>query len=105
MLYLFIGGLAAVVNLFVFLGMFSAGLSVTIAAPTAFFAAAFVNYLLCIFILFRHKARWNSTTEVLFYILVVGTVAILDLGITILLLATGASPGISKITATGLALI
>ena len=44
LLYLFIGGLAAVVNLFVFLGMFSAGLSVTISAPTAFITAAFVNY-------------------------------------------------------------
>jgi dolichol-phosphate mannosyltransferase len=66
LLYLFIGGLAAVVNLFVFLGMFSAGLSVTISAPTAFIAAAIVNYLLCIFILFRRTVRWNSTTELLF---------------------------------------
>ena len=105
LLYLFIGGLAAVVNLFVFLGMFSAGLSVTISAPTAFITAAFVNYLLCIFILFRHEVRWNSTTEILFYILVVGIVAILDLWITKLFLASGASPAISKMMATGLALI
>ena len=105
LLYLFIGGLAAVVNLFVFLGMFSAGLSVTISAPTAFITAAFVNYLLCIFILFRHEVRWNSTTEVLFYILVVGIVAILDLWITKFFLASGASPAVSKMMATGLALI
>lgn len=105
MLYLFIGGLAAVVNLFVFLGMFSAGLSVTISAPTAFITAAFVNYLLCIFILFRHEVRWNSTTEMSFYILVVGMVGVFDLGITKLLLASGASPAVSKTMATGLALI
>lgn len=105
LLYLFIGGLAAVVNLFVFLGMFSAGLSVTISAPTAFIAAAIVNYLLCIFILFRRTVRWNSTTELLFYILVVGMVGVFDLGITKLLLASGATPAISKMMATGLALI
>ena len=105
LVYLFIGGLAAVVNLFVFLGMFSAGLSVTISAPTAFITAAFVNYLLCIFILFRHEVRWNSTTEILFYILVVGIVAILDLWITKFFLASGASPAVSKMMATGLALI
>ena len=105
LLYLFIGGLAAVVNLFVFLGMFSAGLSVTISAPTAFIAAAIVNYLFCILILFRHKVRWNSTTEMSFYVLVVGMVGVFDLGITKLLLASGASPAISKMMATGLALI
>lgn len=105
LLYLFIGGLAAVVNLFVFLGMFSAGLSVTISAPTAFIAAAIVNYLFCILILFRHKVRWNSTTEMSFYVLVVGMVGVFDLGITKLLLASGASPAISKMVATGLALI
>lgn len=105
MLYLLIGGVAAVVNLFVFLGLFSAGLSVTISAPTAFITAAVVNYLLCISILFKHRARWKSKTEVLIYIVVVGIVAILDLEITKLLLALGAPPAISKFVATGFALI
>lgn len=102
LLYLFIGGLAAIVNLFVFLGMFSAGLPVIISAPTAFIVAAFVNYFLCILLLFRHKARWNSTTELLFYVLLVGLVAIIDLGITKLLLIFGAAPALAKIVATGL---
>jgi len=104
-LYLFIGGFSAVVNLVVFLGMFYAGLSVTVSAPVAFFTAALVNYLICIFILFRHKARWNSSLEVLVYILVVGIVAILDLWITKSLLELGVLPALSKIVATGLALI
>ena len=105
MLYLIIGGLAAAVNLSVFLSMFSVGLSVTISAPIAFIIAAFVNYLLCIFILFRHKARWNLTMEVLLYLLVVGIIAILDLGITIFFLTLGFLPAISKIIATGIVLI
>jgi len=105
LLYLFIGGLAAFVNLCVFLGMFSAGFNVTISAPTAFLTAALVNYLLCVLIMFRHKARWNSITEALVYILVVGIVATLDLGVTKALLTSGASPAASKLVATLLALI
>lgn len=105
LLYLFIGGLAAVVNLFLFLGMFYAGASVTISALTAFIAAAFVNYLLCILILFRHKIRWSSTTEVLFYIFVVVLVGIIDLVITKLFLTSGASPVVSKLIATSSALL
>jgi glycosyltransferase involved in cell wall biosynthesis len=105
MLYSLIGGVAAVVNLFVFLVLFSAGLDVSISAPTAFITAAIANYLLCISILFRHKARWKSKTELLIYFLVVGAVAILDLQITKSLLSLGFSPAVSKAIATGLALI
>ena len=104
MLYLFIGGLAAIVNLFIFLIMFSAGLSVTISAPIAFIIAAVINYLLCIFLLFRHKVRWNSIIEVLFYIIMVGIIAVLDLGLTELILASGTSPTISKSIASTLIL-
>ncbi len=105
MLYLLIGGASAVVNLIVFLALFHGGLSVTISAPTAFITAAIINYLLCVSILFKHRARWKSTTEILIYILVVIIVAILDLEITKLLLNLGGSPTISKFSATWLALI
>jgi glycosyltransferase involved in cell wall biosynthesis len=105
MLYSLIGGVAAVVNLLVFLLLFSARINVSISAPTAFITAAIVNYLLCISILFRHKARWKSKTELLIYFLVVGAVAVLDLHITKSLLSLGFSPVISKASATGLALV
>jgi len=105
LVYVLIGGLAAIVNFFIFLGMFSAGWTVTIAAPTAFIIAAIVNYLLCILALFRRKARWKSTTEVLIYMTVVGLVGILDLGITKLFLESGVPPALSKTIATGLGLI
>lgn len=105
LLYLFIGLTAALVNLLLFLGIYSVGLSVTVAAPLAFVIAAGVNYGLCIFILFRHKARWNSITEILIFIFLVAIVCLLDLGITKLLFDLGSSPLIAKLTATSLGLI
>lgn len=106
LLYLVIGGFAAVVNFFIFLGMISVGWSLTTAAPIAFVIAAGVNYLLCILLLFRHKARWNSISEILLFVLVVTIVGILDLGITKMLFDMGSSPALAKFVATmvGLAL-
>ena len=103
--YTFIGGFAAIVNFILFTGMFFAGWSITIAAPTAFVVAAIVNYFLCILLLFRHKTRWNSATEVLIFLFIVVIVGILDLQITKLLFESGFSPPISKLIATGLVLI
>jgi glycosyltransferase involved in cell wall biosynthesis len=104
LLYLVIGGIAAIANLIAFLVLYSAGLRVWYSAPSAFIIAAAINYLLCILILFRHKARWNSATEVFVYIVVVGAVAGLDLGITKSCISMGASPGTSKSLATVLGL-
>jgi glycosyltransferase involved in cell wall biosynthesis len=105
LIYLFIGGFSAVVNLFVFLGLYSAGIGAILSAPTAFAVAAAVNYLLCILILFRHKARWKTATEVLIYILIVCAVALLDLTVTQFLLTEGFPPILSKSIATLLGLI
>jgi len=71
-IYVFVGGFAAIFNLLAFLGMLSAGLSVIISAPIAFLMSAAFNYFMCISILFRHKAHWNSVSETLIYCLVVG---------------------------------
>ena len=100
-LYLFIGGAAAIVNLGSFLLLLKLNNMVNVSAPLAFLLAATVNYILCISILFKHRVKWNSTHEIFVYILVVGTVCILDLFITQGLLAKGFSPGFSKITASG----
>lgn len=101
-LYLFIGGAAALVNLGVFLTLTRLGLGVTIAAPTAFVLAAVVNYLLCIRILFRHRARWNSAKEILIYILVVALVGAIDLLATRMLIDAGLSLSAAKLAAAGL---
>jgi len=106
LLYLFIGGTAAIVNLGCFLGMIGAGLSTNLAAPAAFFIAAAVNYLLCVLLLFRRNAYWNSLAEPLMFFMVVAVTCVVDLGSTTLFLGVGLSPAISKATASiiGLAL-
>jgi len=105
LLYLLIGGFAAIVNFFVFLGMISTGWGIIICAPIAFLIAAGVNYLLCILFLFRHRARWNSISEILLFLLVVTMVGVLDLGITKMLFDTGSSPALAKFVATMMGLV
>lgn len=99
-LYLLIGGTSAIFNLFVFLFLLSAGLGVNISAGTAFVFAAILNYLLCITLLFRHRARWDSVTELGMYWLVVGAICVIDLAMTRSLLSLGFSAWMSKISAS-----
>jgi len=104
-MYLFVGGAAAVLNLFIFMAMFSCGLSVGVSAPAAFILAALLNYAMCVFLLFRHRAKRHPATETLIYMLAVGIVCFMDLEITKFMLESGISPALSKITGTGLTLI
>ncbi len=104
LLYVFIGGLAAMVNVLAFVGLFSVGMKVSFAAPAAFIFAAVINYLLCILLLFRHQARWNSVNEFIIYLIVVGLICFLDLGVTQLLLSLHFGPSFSKILASMLGL-
>lgn len=100
-LYSFIGGFSAVVNFIAFMSLFRIGLDVMVSAPAAYVFAAIVNYYLCIFFLFKHRARWNSATEALIFFFIVCFIGILDVGMTKALLELGRSPGFSKILATG----
>jgi glycosyltransferase involved in cell wall biosynthesis len=99
-LYLIIGGFSAFVNLVLFLIFISSGIGVTMSAPIAFIAAAFINYLLCIAVLFRHKAKWSFKIEILIYIIIVAVAGLMDLGITVFFISLKTSPGIAKIIAT-----
>ncbi|WP_319410097.1 bifunctional glycosyltransferase family 2/GtrA family protein [uncultured Desulfosarcina sp.] len=105
LIYLFIGSVAALFNLFLFLAILNAGVPTSISAPVAFASAAIVNYLLCVLILFKHQARWKAPFEWLAYTVVVCCVAYVDLVVTEFLLNGGLSPTTSKLTATGMALI
>jgi glycosyltransferase involved in cell wall biosynthesis len=97
--YFFIGGASAIVNLLVFLALLpEAGVSV--AAPTAFFVAAAVNYYLSVKILFRHRAKWTSLAEVIVFLVVVGAVSVVDLYSTRLLLSIGFGAALAKMIAT-----
>ncbi|MDY6989256.1 MAG: bifunctional glycosyltransferase family 2/GtrA family protein [Thermodesulfobacteriota bacterium] len=99
-IYLMIGGLAAMANLAIFLMLMHSGLSLDLAAPIAYVSAAGLNYLMCILLLFRHKARWGSAAEVIMYILVVAAVGVVDLAVTKALTFLGISPAPCKLAAS-----
>ena len=99
-LYFWIGGMAAMVNLLVFTLLLASQVATTIAVPTAFAIAAAVNYALCITLLFRHRARWSSATEIIMYILVVVLAGAFDLAITTAFMGFGVRPILSKLMAT-----
>ncbi|HYQ44882.1 MAG TPA: glycosyltransferase [Polyangiaceae bacterium] len=102
--YIFIGGAAAIVNLLLFLALLPL-LDVTAAALSAFFGGALVNYVLSVQFLFRRKARWNSVTEILVFLAVVGAVSIVDLYSTRFFVGTGLRPAFAKAAATAVGLV
>jgi len=81
-IYFFIGAVSLLINLFCFIGFTQAGLHLNISIILAFGIAAFCNYLLCIAVLFRHKARWNTPVELLMYIISVLIMSGIDFVIT-----------------------
>lgn len=104
LVYLFIGGTAALANLVLFLVMLSAGLGVATAAILAFFMAAGINYLLCVKLLFKRRSRWAGSTEILVYAGVVVTIALVDMQITQSLVGISMPAWFAKIVASGVAL-
>ena len=103
--YLFVGGVAAIVNLLIFLLLYTFNLAIEFAAPIAFIAAAAINYGLSVLFVFRHKARWGTLFEILVYSLVVLIGAVLDLFITKLLINLSGAPALAKIISSILVLI
>jgi dolichol-phosphate mannosyltransferase len=96
LVYLVIGGVSALVNLLVFTTFYLAAVPLTAAILTAFVVAAAVNYLLCIVLLFRHRARWKTTLEATLYVALVAGAALVDLALTRALIAAGSSPVVAK---------
>jgi glycosyltransferase involved in cell wall biosynthesis len=82
LLYLFIGFVSMLVNIVCFGFSIHAGLDLSPAIGGAFAVAALCNYLLCIAILFRHKARWNTIGEVILYIVSIAVMGFIDYGTT-----------------------
>ena len=101
LLYLFIGGVSAVCNILLFSLLLKAGIEMATAVVLAFAVAALINYLLCIAILFRHKARWSTWGEILMYLLTLAIMGAFDAGITMNLAQWGIPPLWSKTLATG----
>ena len=105
MIYLFIGGVSALANLAIFQILFNQDVDVNIAAPSAFFLAAIVNYILSTTILFRKNIYWGKWSQILIYIVIVCAIALMDLAFTRLFLEIGWTPWVAKLTATAIAFI
>jgi glycosyltransferase involved in cell wall biosynthesis len=103
--YLLVGGVSAIVNLLVFVAAHSAGLSVSVAAVTAFFIAALVNYFLSIKLIFRHNAKWRTSSELLVYFFVVSVIGIIDMYTTVGFVSLGTPPWLAKVSATAIGLV
>lgn len=91
LLYLFIGGLSAVVNIASFLILTHIFESLALNIAIAFIISALTNYLLCISLLFKHKARWSSSVELLTYLITLVVMGAFDYYSTYLFLMTGMS--------------
>jgi dolichol-phosphate mannosyltransferase len=103
--YAGIGGLAAIVNLLCFVLLLDIGLGLTPSILAAFFIAAGVNYYLSVTLLFRHKVRWGTASELLLYLVVVVAVSIVDLGCTQGFIALDMYPPLAKMLSTVIGLI
>ena len=105
LIYLFIGGFSAVVNMLFFAFMINLQIPIEISIISAFIFAAIINYILCILILFRHKARWNTFGEIAMYILSISIMCLVDYGITLGLIGMSFLPFWAKFWAAGFGFI
>lgn len=105
LIYLGIGGISAVVNLLAFLCLRGLWAGNPLSIPAAFFIAAIPNYLLCISLLFRHRARWSPPGEIIAYLCVVLLLGAFDFFVTGTLLQAGVAAWEAKSAACGAGLM
>ena len=104
-LYTGIASVTAIANVTLFLLLRGAGIGDAGAILAAYFPAAFLDYFLCVGLLFRHKARWTAAGEGFWYLMVVGMAGMVDFGVTRWLMETFLSPFLSKSLACLTALV
>ncbi len=104
-IYAMIGAVAGLFNLAVFGLLLATTGWLVVSASLAFLLAAVVNYLLCIWLLFRHGARWRTWAELLIYFAVVLLVGSVDVLATTLLVSIGLSPWLAKVIASMIGLL
>ena len=88
-LYVFIGGISAIINILAFLAFTKIFSNLLLNIDLAFVISALVNYLLCITLLFRHKARWSSLGELITYSITFIIMGALDYYLTLGFLLVG----------------
>lgn len=81
-MYFFIGLCCAIVNVASFCALTNLGAGIFFSVVISFVFAAAINYILCILLLFRHKARWSSRGEITAYLAGVCLMCLLDYLVT-----------------------
>jgi putative flippase GtrA len=109
LLYFFIGSVSLLANVAVFAVLRSFDLPMICELNTdviiAYIVSTLMNYLLCIAILFRHKARWSSAGEFIIYLIGVIIMGFADYGLMWTFSSMGLLPVLSKTLAAGLGFI
>ena len=100
LMYFFIGGISAIFNILLFTLLIHYDTNISAAAICAFFAAALINYYLCIHFLFKHEAHWKSKIELIAYLFMVSCIGLVDMFITRELSHNLYHPVTAKIIAT-----
>ena len=101
LLYFFIGAAAALVNLGVFALLLNGfDLNLTWSTVISYIASAAANYLLCIAILFRHKARWSTGGELTAYVVTLLIMGGIDYVLTLALVNWMQAPLWGKLLAS-----
>lgn len=94
--YTCIGGLSALFNLALFALLVFFNVSIVLAAAVAFVCSAGLNYLLCIWLLFRHRAKWDTPAELALYTALVGILGLFDVFVTQAMVGFGIYPILAK---------
>ncbi|MBO4294320.1 MAG: bifunctional glycosyltransferase family 2/GtrA family protein [Alphaproteobacteria bacterium] len=104
-LYTFIGGFCALINLICF-GILTAGhVSLFYSVMLAFVIAAALNYQMCTALLFKHKAFWNTPMELFMYFVTLVIMGGFDFGMTYLFVVANMGHLWAKLIASVLCLI
>jgi len=109
LLYFFIGSCSLIINVVSFAILNSLGIpelnGINTSVVLAYVLSTAANYLLCIAILFRHKARWSSGGEIIVYIVTVIFMGFVDYGLMWSFTSMGLGSFVSKTFAAGLGFI
>jgi dolichol-phosphate mannosyltransferase len=100
LLYFFIGAVCGFVNITLFCLLSSMAMNLPNAIILSFLVAAALNYFLCISILFQHRVRWETSTEVAMYLFSVVIMGGADYIATIGIVVAFGSVFWSKVAAT-----
>lgn len=97
LLYTFIGGICAVINLAFFAAFIYSNIALLYSTFLAFFIAAAVNYWLCMTLLFKHKAFWTGKMELIMYFVTLIIMGGCDYLLTVGLIEIGAGALTAKL--------